>query len=107
LAARKTKTAPKKSGTKRRRGVKLEPTQLRASELAVVPETGALDELAARVESGRRRGSGALSRAARGHPRLFAALPLECVEPTPFQRDVNDAQRGGGGGGVGRVGSGA
>jgi ParB family chromosome partitioning protein len=26
-----------------------------------------------------------------GHPILFAALPVEAVEPTPFQRDISDA----------------
>jgi ParB family transcriptional regulator, chromosome partitioning protein len=25
-----------------------------------------------------------------GHTQLFAALPIELVEPTPFQRDVSD-----------------
>jgi ParB family chromosome partitioning protein len=91
LAAKKTKSAPKKPGTKRRRGVKLEPLELRASELAVVPEAGALDELAARVEAD---GGAVLARYREplgGHPLLFAALPLDRVEPTPFQRDVSDA----------------
>ena len=91
MAAKKTKSAAKKPGTKRRRGVKLEPTELRASELAVVPETGALDELAARVEAD---GGAVLARYREplgGHALLFAALPIERVEPTPFQRDVSDA----------------
>ncbi len=90
-AKKKAKSAPKKPGTKRRRGVKLEPTELRAPELAVVPETGALDELAARVEAD---GGAVLARYREplgGHPLLFAALPLDRVEPTPFQRDVSDA----------------
>jgi ParB family chromosome partitioning protein len=26
-----------------------------------------------------------------GHPQIFAALPIESVEPTPFHRDVSDA----------------
>jgi ParB family chromosome partitioning protein len=91
VAARKTKSAPKKPGTRQRRGVRLKPTELSPRELGVVPEPGALDELAAQVEAD---GGAVLARYREplgGHPLLFAALPLERVEPTPFQRDVSDA----------------
>jgi ParB family chromosome partitioning protein len=91
VAARKTKSAPKKPGTKRRRGVRLQPTELSAAELAVVPDAAAIDELAARVQAD---GGAVLARYREplgGHALLFVALPLERVEPTPFQRDVSDA----------------
>lgn len=91
MAARKTKSAPKKPGTKQRRGVRLKPTELTAAELGVVPEASVLDELAAQVTAD---GGAVLARYREplgGHPLLFVALPLERVEPTPFQRDVSDA----------------
>jgi len=91
VAARKTKSAPKKPGTKQRRGVRLKPTELTAAELAVVPEAGALDALAAQVVAD---GGAVLARYREplgGHSLLFVALPLERVAPTPFQRDVSDA----------------
>jgi ParB family chromosome partitioning protein len=91
VAARKTKSAPKKPGTKQRRGVRLKPTELTAAELGVVAETGALDELAAKVTAD---GGAVLARYREplgGHSLLFVALPLDRVEPTPFQRDVSDA----------------
>jgi ParB family chromosome partitioning protein len=82
----------KPSGTpRRRRGVKLRPTELRANELALVdppPELGALAD-AVRADGGAvlaiyREPLG-------GHALLFVALPVEKVAPTPFQRDISDA----------------
>ena len=81
-----------KSGKPRaRKGVKLKPTELKPAELrfAEIPE--ALRELANTVEAE----GGAVISAYReplgGHALLFAALPVEKVEPTVFQRDVSDA----------------
>jgi ParB family chromosome partitioning protein len=92
VAARKTKkSAPKKPGTRRRRGVRLEPTELSARELGVVPDPAAIEALAAEVEAN---GGAVLARYREplgGNPLLFVALPLELVAPTPFQRDVSDA----------------
>ena len=87
-----TKKARKPSGTpRRRRGVELRPTELSATELALAeppPELAALAD-------GVRGDGGAVLAAYReplgGHALLFAALPLDKVVPTPFQRDISDA----------------
>jgi len=87
-----TKKAGKPSGTPRkRRGVKLRPTELSATELALAEPPAELAALADAV----RGDGGAVLAAYReplgGHALLFAALPLDKVVPTPFQRDISDA----------------
>ena len=82
----------KPSGTPRkRRGVKLRPTELKAGELVLEAPP---PELAALADAVRADG-GAVLAAYReplgGHPLLFAALPVDKVAPTPFQRDISDA----------------
>jgi len=81
-----------KSGKPRaRRGVKLRPTELGAKDLEIEPMPAPLGELARAVAAD----GGAVLAAYReplgGHALLFAALPIEKVEPTPYQRDVSDA----------------
>jgi ParB family chromosome partitioning protein len=87
---------PKRPATKsgrprKRKGVKLEPTELGPAQLKLDTMPPELQELAAQVE----RDGGAVLSPYReplgGHLLLFAALPVEKVEPTPFQRDVSDA----------------
>jgi ParB family chromosome partitioning protein len=90
VATKKAK-APKAEGTKKRRGVKLEPTGLSAAELAEPGDSPKLDELAGRVQAD---GGAVLARYREplgGHSLLLVSLPLEKVAPTPFQRDVSDA----------------
>jgi len=87
-----TKKARKPSGTpRRRRGVKLRPTELGATELALASPPAELAALADAI----RGDGGAVLAAYReplgGHALLFAALPLDKVAPTPFQRDISDA----------------
>src|SRR5690242_10185142 len=87
-----TKKARKPSGTPRqRRGVKLRPTELGATDLALDAPPPDLAALA----DGIRGDGGAVLAAYReplgGHALLFAALPLDKVVPTPFQRDISDA----------------
>lgn len=85
-------TGRKPSGTpRRRRGVKLRPTELGATDLVLLerpPELAALaDAIAADggvVLASYREPLG-------GHALLLAGLPVEKVEPTPFQRDISDA----------------
>lgn len=95
MATRKkaTKAAVKKKvpGTKRRRGVALEPTELSARDLAEVNDSEALTELAARVTSDGGAVIGRYREPLGGKALLFVSLPLELVQPTPFQRDVSDA----------------
>src|SRR5512133_1359563 len=81
-----------KSGRPRaRKGVKLKPTELLPAQLALVDRPPELEALARDVE----RDGGAVLAAYReplgGHALLFAALPVEKVARTPFQRDVSDA----------------
>jgi ParB family chromosome partitioning protein len=82
----------KPSGTPRkRRGVKLKPTELGPRGLALTEPTDEVRQLAASVESD----GGAVLAMYReplgGHALLLVALPIEEVVPTPFQRDISDA----------------
>src|SRR5262245_13122270 len=84
--------AAKPSGTPRkRRGVKLKPTDLTPRDLAVTDLPPDVRDLAEAVE----RDGGAVLATYReplgGHVLLLCALPIERVAPTPFQRDVSDA----------------
>jgi ParB family chromosome partitioning protein len=88
----KAKRPATKSGKPRaRKGVKLKPTDLNPAQLALTelpPELASLRDAIA--EAG-----GAVLAAYReplgGHALFFAALPVDKVEPTSFQRDVSDA----------------
>ncbi len=87
-----SKRPGKPSGTpRRRRGVKLRPTELGPTQLALDAPPA---ELAALIEAVRGDG-GAVLAAYReplgGHALLFTALPLDQIAPTPFQRDISDA----------------
>src|SRR5580698_296976 len=84
--------ARKASGTpRRRRGVKLRPTELAATELAIETPSAELAVLADAI----RADGGAVLATYReplgGHALMLAALPLEKIAPTPFQRDISDA----------------
>src|SRR5437763_11413287 len=83
----KTKTGRPRS----RKGVKLKPTELGPGQLRLSEPPAELQELARQVEED----GGAVLSAYReplgGHALLFTALPVDKVEPTPFQRDVSDA----------------
>jgi len=86
----KTKTT-KAPGTKKRRGVSLKPTELTALDLADVSGVEGLSTLAVGVEAA---GGAVLARYREplgGHGLLLVALPIDKVNPTPFQRDVSDA----------------
>ena len=79
MAAKKTKAAPKKPGTRRRRGVKLEPTELGPTELALGELPAQIAELAAAVETD---GGAVLARYREplgGHALLLVSLPVEKV----------------------------
>jgi ParB family chromosome partitioning protein len=89
MVAKKRPTT--KSGRPRkRRGVKLQPTTLGAADLRIVDPSPELAALSRAIEAD----GGAVLAAYReplgGHALLFAALPLEKVERTSFQRDVSD-----------------
>jgi ParB family chromosome partitioning protein len=75
---------------KRRRGIKLKPTDLRPADLALADPPADLAQLAQAVAGD----GGAVLASYReplgGHALLLVALPIERVAPTPFQRDVSD-----------------
>jgi len=87
----KKRPATKSGRPRARRGVKLEPTDLGAGDLRITELDDELAGLARQVESD----GGAVLTAYReplgGHALLFTALPVEKVEPTPFQREVSDS----------------
>jgi ParB family chromosome partitioning protein len=82
----------KPSGTPRRRkGVKLKPTDLGPAQLRLEAAPPELEELERAVEAD---GGAVLARYREplgGHPLLLVALPIALVAPTPFQRDISDA----------------
>jgi ParB family chromosome partitioning protein len=91
MAPTKRRPLTKSGRPRKRKGVKLEPTQLGPRELAVSEPS---PEIAALVEEIDRDGGAVLATYREplgGNTVLFAALPIEKVERTSFQRDVSDA----------------
>jgi len=88
--ATKKRPVTKSGKPRQRKGVKLKPTELGPTELRLDGLPPPLDELARAVEAD----GGAVLAAYReplgGHALLFVALPVDKVEPTPYQRDVSD-----------------
>ena len=81
-----------KSGKPRaRKGVKLKPTELTPPQLKLAEIPEQLRELSAAVEAEGGSVIAAYKEPLGGNALLFAALPVEKVEPTVFQRDVSDA----------------
>jgi ParB family chromosome partitioning protein len=81
-----------KSGKPRaRKGVKLKPTELSATELAIATPEGPAAELAAQVARDGGQVLAVYKEPLGGHVQLLCALPIEKVEPTPYQRDVSDS----------------
>src|SRR3954466_15197504 len=81
-----------KSGKPRaRKGVKLKPTDLSPSDLKLEGIPDALRSLADQVEADGGSVLAAYREPLGGNTLLFAALPVDKVEPTVFQRDVSDA----------------
>jgi len=75
---------------KRRRSIKIKPTDLGPADLALADPPAELVDLARSVEED----GGAVLATYReplgGHALLLVALPIERVAPTPFQRDVSE-----------------
>ena len=81
-----------KSGKPRaRKGVKIKPTELGATELGIDTLPDNARALADQVAVDGGRVLAAYKEPLGGHVQLFAALPIDLVEPTPYQRDVSDA----------------
>jgi ParB family chromosome partitioning protein len=83
--------AERKAKVRKRRGVKLKPTELTPNE---VPLTEIPEELSPLAKAIQKDGGVVLATYREplgGHALVFAALPTEKVEPTAYQRDVSDA----------------
>jgi ParB family transcriptional regulator, chromosome partitioning protein len=94
MATKKKPRPVTKSGKPRaRKGVKLKPTELGPTDLVVAPDgmTAPAAELAARVTGDGGQVLAVYKEPLGGHTQLLCALPIDLVEPTPFQRDVSDA----------------
>ncbi len=96
MAAKKTakkaaKKTAKKATTRKRRGVKLTPTELSAQELLVSEPPADLLPMLERVRTDGGAVLGVYREPLGGHHLVFVSLPIEVVGPTPFQRDVSDA----------------
>src|SRR3954453_2488022 len=92
MPERRKRPVTKSGKPRKRKGVKLEPTSFEPAQLRLGDDAAAeVKELSAQIEAD----GGAVLAAYReplgGHALLFAALPIDKVEPTPFQRDVSDA----------------
>jgi ParB family transcriptional regulator, chromosome partitioning protein len=74
-----------------RKGVKLKPTGFLPPQLRLDSMPPELQPLAAQVEADGGSVLAAYREPLGGHALLFAALPVDKVEPTSFQRDVSDA----------------
>jgi ParB family chromosome partitioning protein len=93
MATRKAKsTRAKKSATKRTRG-KLAPGSsargLDAADVAIAMDNPEVGEVAALVRSAGGAPIGAYRDPLGGRPLMLASLPLNAVQPTPFQRDLS------------------
>ena len=83
-----TKRAPAR---RRPRKAKAKSKGLEPNECRLETPLGELAEVAARVEREGGTVVGPYKDPLGGHPLLLAILPIESIEPTPFQRDLSDA----------------
>jgi ParB family chromosome partitioning protein len=88
----KTKRPVTKAGLPRKRkGVKLTPTEMKAKDLPVAQPDQEIEELISEIKGDGGEVLSVYREPLGGHVQLFAALPVEMVEPTPYQRDVSDS----------------
>src|SRR3954466_4588799 len=92
MPERRKRPVTKSGKPRKRKGVKLEPTSFEPAQLRLGDDAPAeVKELSRQIEAD----GGAVLAAYReplgGHALLFAALPVDKIDPTPFQRDVSDA----------------
>ena len=88
--ATKKRPVTKSGRPRKRKGVKLEPTGLGPQELRLTDPPAEVAELSRQVEEDGGEVLAAYREPLGGHALLFAALPIEKVERTSFQRDVSD-----------------
>ncbi len=87
MAAKKT---PRRRASKKPRlAPRREKRGLNAAEIALATEAPPVAELVAQVRGAGGAALGAYREPLSGRPILLAALPVEAVQPTPFQRDLS------------------
>jgi ParB family chromosome partitioning protein len=91
MATKKPRPKTKSGRPRARKGVKLKPTELSAGELALPSPDAETQKLADEVKHDGGQVLAAYREPLGGHVQLFTALPIELVEPTPYQRDVSDS----------------
>src|SRR5437868_5674612 len=91
MAAPRKRPVTKSGKPRARKGVKLKPTELVPPQLRLEAIPEELKALAGHVESEGGSVLAAYREPLGGNALLFAALPVDKVEPTVFQRDVSDA----------------
>ncbi|MCP9438276.1 MAG: ParB/RepB/Spo0J family partition protein [Nitrospira sp.] len=83
------KTSRRRASKKPRLAPRRERRGLNAAEIALATEAPPLDELVAQVRRAGGAALGAYREPLFGRPLLLAVLPVEAVQPTPFQRDLS------------------
>jgi ParB family chromosome partitioning protein len=90
-AKKKANKSAAAGGRRKRRGVTIEPVSLQARELPQSELEQAPRALVEQVASDGGALIGAYREPLGGHLLLLVAIPIERVQPTPFQRDASDA----------------
>ncbi|MDF0652232.1 MAG: ParB N-terminal domain-containing protein [Nitrospira sp.] len=90
VAEKKSKRAPLPKGAKRRRKPTGVSTGLAAGELQAAAPPGALADLHQAIEQDSGKVLSIYREPYGGHWLVLAALPIELVEPTPYQRNISD-----------------
>jgi ParB family chromosome partitioning protein len=90
VAEKKAKKASLSKGARRRRKPTVASTGLAASELQAAAPPGAVAELHQVIEQDGGKVLSIYREPYGGHWLVFAALPIELVEPTPYQRNLSD-----------------
>lgn len=90
MAEKKAKKAPLPKGARRRRKPTGASTGLAASELQAAAPPGVVAELHQVIEQDGGKVLSIYREPYGGHWLVFAAVPIELVEPTPYQRNLSD-----------------
>lgn len=90
MATRKSPAGTPKKPAASRRKKRPQLPGLAAAEVTVGPPPAAIDELGEAVRAAGGAVVGAYREPVGGHWQVVASLPIDAVEPTPFQRDVSE-----------------
>lgn len=90
MPAKKKRPLTKSGTPRKRKGVKLKPTELGPADLLLPANDPALIQISAEIAADGGTVLGTYREPLGGHAQLLAALPIDRVEPTPYQREVSD-----------------